>query len=265
MNATPFNMVSYVMSGSVQDRGVPVTYSGTYISTIGIDRDNTPFYAEGTARARVRLDSGKELDVARINQAAAGTDSQSLSLYSAYYTGGLSVKPSEALAVVADGKIVRVVSGAYFTPRTLAADQVALYARHPVSAGLLKSSTVAEILSFVGDRDCTGATFLQCGPVVVRGSKPYIDYRKYKDISRTSKLGSRAFLGMDAQRHLYFIVTPAHVRLQFGDVSLALSRLGLFTYVVTLDGGSSTILYYKGQYLVKGTRAVTNVLYVPSS
>jgi len=54
------------------------------------------------------------------------------------------------------------------------------------------------------------------------------------------------------------------VRLQFGDVSLALSRLGLFTNVVTLDGGSSTTLYYKGQYIIKGTRALTNVLCVPS-
>jgi exopolysaccharide biosynthesis protein len=69
---------------------------------------------------------------------------------------------------------------------------------------------------------------------------------------------------MDDQKHLYFIVTPAKVRLQFGDVSLALSRLGLFTNVVTLDGGSSTTLYYKGQYIIKGTRALTNVLCVPS-
>jgi exopolysaccharide biosynthesis protein len=98
----------------------------------------------------------------------------------------------------------------------------------------------------------------------VRGGKPYIDYRKYKDISRTAKLGSRAFVGMDDQKHLYFIVTPAYVRLQFGDVSLALSRLGLFTNVVTLDGGGSTTLYYKGQYIMKGIRALTNVLCVPS-
>jgi len=61
MNATPFNMTSYLMSGSVQDQGTPVSYSGTYISTIGIDRDNTPFYIEGTAHAVVRLDSGKNL------------------------------------------------------------------------------------------------------------------------------------------------------------------------------------------------------------
>jgi hypothetical protein len=265
MNATPFNMKSYVMSGSVQDQGAPVTYSGTYISTIGIDRNNTLFYVEGTVRAVVRLDSGKEIAVARINQGAAEPGSQSLSLYSNYYTGGLSIGPFEALAIVVDGRINRIVSGAYFTPKTLSAGQMALYARHPATVNLLRSSAGAEVRSFVGDRDCTGATFVQCGPVVVRAGKPYVDYRKYKDISRTSKLGARAFIGMDDQQYLYFIVTPARVRLQFGDVSLALSRLGLFTNVVTLDGGSSTILYCNGKYLVKGTRAVTNVLYVPST
>jgi len=265
MNATPFSLTSRIMSGSVQDQGTPVTYSGTYISTIGIGPDNTPFYVEGVARAVVRLDTGKEVAVARINQAAAESRSQSLSLYSNYYAGGLSIGSSEVLAVVADGKITRAVSGAYFTPRTLSSGQVALYARHPATVSLLRGSAGAQVRSFVGSRDCTGATFVQCGPVVVRAGKPYIDYRKYKDVSRTAKLGARAFVGIDDQQHLYFIVTPAHVRLQFGDVSLALSRLGLFTSVVTLDGGSSTTLYYDGQYLIKGTRAVTNVLYVPSA
>lgn len=264
MNATPFNMKSYIMSGSVQDQGTPVYYSGTYVSTIGIDADNTPFYVEGTARAVVRLDTGRELPVARINQSPAEPSSQSLSLYSNYFRGGLSVRATEVLVVLQKGKVLRFVSGGYFTPRTLAAGQIALYARNPAVAAALRGSAGAELRSYVGTRDCTGSTFVQCGPVVVRGGKPYVDYRKYKDISRTSKLGSRAFVGIDDQKHLYFIVTPAYVRLQFGDVSLALARLGLFTNVVTLDGGSSTTLYYKGQYIIKGTRALTNVLYIPS-
>ena len=265
MNATPFNLVSHIMSGSVQDQGTPVYYSGTYVSTIGIDADNTPFYVEGAAHAVVRLNTGKELPVVRINQSPAELSSQSLSLYSNYFRGGLSIPVNELRAVVEAGKIVRLVSSGYFTPRTLAAGQIALYARNPAVAAALRASAVAELRSYVGTRDCTGSTFVQCGPVVVRGGKPYIDYRKYKDISRTAKLGSRAFVGMDDQKHLYFIVTPAYVRLQFGDVSLALARLGLFTNVVTLDGGSSTTLYYKGQYIIKGTRALTNVLCVPST
>jgi len=265
MNATPFNMTSYIMSGSVQDQGMPVYYSGTYVSTIGIDADNTPFYVEGTAHVVVRLDTGKELPVTRINQSPAGPLSQSLSLYSNYFRGGLSVGATEALVVLQQGKVVRLMSGKYFTPRTLAAGQIALYARNPAIAAALRMSPGADLRSYVGTRDCTGSTFVQCGPVVVRGGKPYVDYRKYKDISRTAKLGSRAFIGMDDEKYLYFIVTPAKVRLQFGDVSLALSRLGLFTNVVTLDGGSSTTLYYKGQYIMKGTRALTNVLCVPST
>jgi hypothetical protein len=264
MNATPFNMKSYIMSGSVQDQGTPVYYSGTYVSTIGIDADNTPFYVEGTARAVMRLDTGKEFPVVRVNQSPAEPSSQSLSLYSNYFRGGLSVGATEVLAVLQQGKVVRLVSGGYFTPRTLAAGQIVLYARNPVVAAALRASSGADLRSYVGTRDCTGSTFVQCGPVVVRGGKPYIDYWTYKDISRTSKLGSRAFVGIDDQKHLYFIVTPAYVRLQFGDVSLALSRLGLFTNVVTLDGGSSTTLYYKGQYIMKGTRALTNVLCIPS-
>lgn len=265
MNATPFNMQSYIMSGSVQDQGIPVYYSGTYISTIGIDARNTPFYVEGTAHAVIRLDAGHDIPVSRINQSPAGCSSASLSLYSTYFSGGFAVGGAEALAVVQDARIVRLVSGAFFTPRTLGAGQIALYAQNPAVVSALRASTGAELHSYVGTRDCTGSTFVQCGPVVVRGGKPYVDYRTYKDISRTSKLGSRAFIGMDDQNHLYFIVTPAKVRLQFGDVSLALSRLGLFTNVVTLDGGSSTTLYYKGQYIIKGTRALTNVLCVPSS
>lgn len=265
MNATPFNLASNIMSGSVQDQGTPVYYSGTYVSTIGIDADNTPFYVEGTAHAVVLLDAGKELPVTRINQSPAVSSSESLSLYSNYFTGGFSVGATEALAVLQEGKIVRLMSGGYFTPRTLAAQQMALYARNPVVVAALRASARADVRSYVGTRDCTSSTFVQCGPVVVRAGKPYIDYRKYKDISRTAKLGSRAFIGMDDQKHLYFIVTPARVRLQFGDVSLALARLGLFTNVVTLDGGSSTTLYYKGQYIIKGTRALTNVLCVPST
>ncbi|MFZ2413375.1 MAG: stalk domain-containing protein, partial [Candidatus Cryosericum sp.] len=240
MNATPFNLVSNIMSGSVQDQGTPVYYSGTYISTIGIDADNTPFYVEGTARAVVRLDTGKELPVSRINQPPAEPSSQSVSLYSNYFRGGLSVAGTEALAVLQGGKVVRLMSGGYLTPRTLAAGQMAVYARNPGVVAALRASARADVRSYVGTRDCTGSTFVQCGPVVVRGGKPYIDYRKYKDVSRTSKLGSRAFVGMDDQKHLYFIVTPAHVRLQVGDVSLALARRGRFTNVVTLDGGRST-------------------------
>src|SRR5450756_1567300 len=90
MNATPFNMTSYIMSGSVQDQGTPVYYSGTYVSTIGIDADNTPFYVEGTAHVVVRLNTGKELPVTRINQSPAELSSQSLSLYSNYFRGGFS-------------------------------------------------------------------------------------------------------------------------------------------------------------------------------
>ncbi|MGB9666066.1 MAG: stalk domain-containing protein [Candidatus Cryosericum sp.] len=265
MNATPFNVSSYIMSGSVQDQGMPVYYSGTYISTIGIDPDNTPFYAEGTAHAVVKLDTERDVPVTRINQLPAEASSQSVALYSNYYNGGLSVAASEVLAVVQDGKILRRISAGYFTPRKLAAGQIALYARNSAIVAAMKASVGAELRSYVGTRDCTGSTFVQCGPVVVRAGKPCMDYRTYKDISRTSKLGSRAFIGIDEQKHLYFIVTPAKVRLQFGDVSLALSRLGLFTDVLTLDGGSSTTLYYKGQYIMKGTRALTNVLCVPSS
>lgn len=265
MNATPFNLQTHIMSGSVQDQGIPIYYSGTYVSTIGITPANVPFYAEGTAHAVVHLDSGKDLAVSRINQSPAEPGSQSLSLFTNYYNGGFSVGANELLVVVAGKHILSIMSGQYFTPRTLAAGQVALYARHPGTVTLMRAASGAEVRSFVGDRDCTGCTFLQCGPVVVRSGKPFIDYARYKDISRTSKLGSRAFLGMDDSGHLYFIVTPAKVRLQFGDVSVALARLGLFTNVVTLDGGTSTTLYYKGQYIIKGTRALTNVLSVPSS
>lgn len=264
MNATPFNMTSYIMSGSVQDRGVPVNYTGTYIATIGIDEANVPFYVEGMAHATVRIDSEKDIPVLRINQAAADVAASGCSLYSNYYRGGISVASSEILLVFQGTAVIRTVSGSYFTPRSLNNGQLAVYCRRPDLVTAVRAAASVTVHTFVGTRDCTGASFLQCGPVVVRGGKPYLDYRKYKDINRATKLGSRAFIGMDDQKHLFFIVTPAKVRLQFGDVSLALARLNLFTYVVTLDGGTSTTLYYKGQYIVKGGRALTNVLCVPS-
>ncbi len=84
MNATPFNLVSNIMSGSVQDQGTPVYYSGTYVSTIGIDADNTPFYVEGTARAVVRLDTGRNFRSPR--QSGSGrVFVASVSLYSNYF------------------------------------------------------------------------------------------------------------------------------------------------------------------------------------
>jgi len=264
MNATPFNMTSYIMSGSVQNQGIPVYYSGTYIATIGIDPDNTPFYAEGTARAVIRLGGGQEIPALRINQSAAGATAQGCSLYSNYYSGGIFVASSELLLVIQGSSIVRTLSGSSFVPSSMQSGQLAVYIRRPDLVTSARAAASVEMRTFVGSRDCTGATFLQCGPVVVRDSKPYLDYRKYKDIGRATKLGSRAFIGMDDQKHLFFIATPARVRLQFGDVSLALSRLGLFTNVVTLDGGTSTTLYYKGQYIIKGSRAITNVLCVPA-
>lgn len=101
---------------------------------------------------------------------------------------------------------------------------------------------------------------IAAGPTLVSGGRISLAPRSEKfrdpDLFRPA---SRSALGVTADNKLLLVSVPKAIHLR--DMAYIMKRLGARN-AVNLDGGSSTALYYRGLYLVRPERVMTNIFTV---
>ncbi len=254
INAGTFDLKTNTLTGDVVRNGIPLYIAQWgYTETMGVTKDNVPFFVDGVTRYSVILDNTK-IDISHTNR-------EDGIFFTNLYKKQISVSSDKELLVVENTYPVVAKTNCTFYPATLKDDQYAL---------LIPKSSIKEIPQKIkinieiNEKDFSGASFVKCGPLLLKDGKAYLDYLKYSNLNRTLKRGARTLLGSDDKDNIYFIFTPDPVRLSYGTLSVALERLHMFKDVISLDGGGSCLFYYKGHYIARPGRKIISVIAVPS-
>lgn len=269
INALPFDTTTHIMTGSLGgNRVFPQVKSG-FTETLGVDEYGTPFYAEGRLEVRLSL-TGAGQTTSMTTYSINGTSWGGFTVYTNWYPKAIWVGGSEQLIVVDRGHVIQRVSGATFQPRLMSAGQYAVHgyqasANHWTMDTIapLRSAETARLQIMLGDRDLAGGFFIQSAPVVLRTGQPVMGADRYADSFRMTKSGARSFLGIGGGRYMYLIASSTPMSLRTDNVGAALAQLKLFSDVISLDGGGSTTLYYKGSFLFTPGRQLVSCLVVP--
>lgn len=98
---------------------------------------------------------------------------------------------------------------------------------------------------------------LSTGPTLIRDGHihlyPYAEKFHDPDLFRPAR---RSALGVTQDGELLLVATRA--KIWFRDMAWIMKKLGA-VQAVSLDGGSSTALYYRGKYLIHPARVLTNI------
>ena len=254
INAGTFDLETNTLTGDVVRNGIPLYIAQWgYTETMGVTRDNVPFFADGVTNYSIMLDNTK-INISHTNR-------EDGILFTNSYKKQISVAPDKELLVIEDNHPVITKTNCTFYPATLKDDQYALLLPKP---SIKKIPQNVKIKIEINGKDFSGASFVKCGPLLLKNGKAYLDYLKYSNLNRTLKRGARTLLGSDDKGNIYFIFTPDPVRLSYGTLSLALERLHMFKDVISLDGGGSCLFYYKGHYIARPGRKIMSVIAIPS-
>jgi len=268
INALPFDTTTHVMTGSLGGEGIYPQVKAGYAETMGIDDHGIPFYAEG--RLEVRADV--TVDRKTISMTTYSINSTSwggFTVYTNWYPKAIWVGSNQQLIVVDRDHIVQRVCGATFQPRLMKPGQYALYGYQAAvnrwtidTITSLRNADSAHLHIFLGERDLSTGFFIQSAPVVLSAGQPVMGAKAYADSFRMAKSGPRSFLGIGGGRYLYFVSSSTSISLTTDNVGGALAQLKLFSDVISLDGGASTTLYYKGAYIYTPGRQLVTCLVV---
>ena len=264
VNGGTFDLKYFIPTGDIVREGIPrfIRQDGyEYRETMGVTASGTPFFADGVTRCSVVI-NGKALPLTSVNGMWHGT----VKLYTNWYKKALNVPEDSLLLVVSNGKVLEQKSGTAFYPSTMDDRTYALLIPKSVLSEEISNAQVnsVRIKIEINGKDYSGSSFIKCGPLLLKNGKAYLDYLRYAYLNRTLKRGARSVLAFDNSGSMYFIYTPTPVRLSYGDLSVALEKLGMLSYAISLDGGGSTLLYYKGQFISKSGRKIVSVIAVPS-
>lgn len=268
INALPFDTTTHITTGSLGGGGIYPQVKSGYVETMGIDDHGIPFYAQGRLEVRADVTAGQitSMTTYSINSASWG----GFTVYTNWYPKAIWVGSNEQLVVVDQGRIVQRVSGATFQPRLMKPGQYALHGYHAAvnhwttdTITPLRNADSAHLHIFLGERDVSTGFFIQSAPVVLRAGQPVMGADAYADSFRMTKSGARSFLGIGGGHYLYFISSPTPMSFRTDNVGGALAQLKLFSDVISLDGGGSTTLYYKGTYIYALGRQLVTCLVVP--
>jgi hypothetical protein len=269
VNGLPFDTTTHEMTGSLGGGGLYPQVKAGYVETIGVEAGGTPFYAEGRIEVTVDLatPTGKvSMTTYSINRMSWG----GFMVLTNWYSKAIWVGSGESLCVVDGGEVVQHVRAATFQPSLMKPGQVAIYAYQTAvnhwtqdTVTPVGQATAVRLHLHLGEHDLAGKFFVQSAPVVLQEGQPVNGADRYPDSFRMTKSGARSFLAIGGGRYLYFISTPTATSLRTDDVGKALASLKLFTHVLSLDGGGSTTLYYKGSYIYTPGRNLVTCLAVP--
>ena len=269
INALPFDTTTHSMTGSLGGGGIYPQVKVGYAETMGIDDHGIPFYAEG--RLEVRADVTVDRKTTSMKTYSVNSTSWGgFTVYTNWYPKTVWVGGNEQLIVVDQGRIVQRVRGVFFQPRLMKPGQYAIHGYQAAvnhwttdTITLLRNAESAHLHILLGERDLSTGFFIQSAPVVLRAGRPVMGANAYTDSFRMTKSGARSFLGIGGSRYLYFISSPTPMSFRTDNVGGALAQLKLFSDVISLDGGGSTTLYYKGAYIYTPGRQLVTCLVVP--
>ena len=272
VNGIPFDTTTFDVSGTIFGNSNGIIEAGTK-ETFIVDPYGNCVYDEGrievTANVTDDSDTIETLTTYSINVTSYG----GFTIYTNWYKDEIHVNYNEIFVVVnTDGQVISKFSGATFSPSyILKPGQYGIHA-YQFSTNHWTKDTIkifdnaveVNLKITINGRDITNSFFVQSAPLVVNNGVAFNGASRYPDSFRMTKSGARVFLGTDG-RYLYFIVTPAAISLRDDPVGNIILRLGYFKYVISLDGGGSTLLYYNGKYIyTPGRKLVTCVAVVNS-
>jgi len=183
------------------------------------------------------------------------------------------VNYNETFVVVnTDGQVINKFSGTTFSPsNVLKPGQYGIHAYQfstnhwtKDTIKIFDNASKVSIKITINGRDITNSFFVQSAPLVVNNGVAFNGAERYPDSFRMTKSGARVFIATDG-RYLYFIVTPTAISLRNDPVGNIILKLGYFKYVLSLDGGGSTLLYYNGKYIYTPGRKLVTCIAVVSS
>ncbi len=264
VNGGTFDLKYFIPTGDIVRDGIPrfVRQDGyEYRETMGVTARGTPFFADGITHYSIVI-NGKALPLTSVNGMWHGA----VKLYTNWYKKVLNVPEDSVLLVVSNGKVLEQKSGTAFYPSIMDDKTYALLIPKSVLSDAISNAQInsVRIKIEINGKDYSGSSFIKCGPLLLKNGKAYLDYLRYAYLNRTLKRGARSVLAFDNSGSMYFIYTPTPVRLSYGDLSVALEKLGMLSYAISLDGGGSTLLCYKGQFISKSIRKIVSVIAVPS-
>ncbi len=270
INGLPFDTSTHETTGSVGGGGSYPQVKAGYTETIGVDSQGIPFYDEGRLEVRVELCSISGAMTSMTTYSINSTSWGGFTVYTNWYPKAIWVGSGEALCVVDHGTVIQQVRGATFQPRLMRTGQFAVYGYQTAmnhwtedTVTPVKGAVTAQLHIDLGDRDLANTFFIQSAPLVVRAGRAVAGADRYPASFRMTKSGARSFLGIGGDRYLYFISTPTAVSLRTADIGVVLASLKMFSDVLSLDGGGSTTLYYKGSYIYTPGRKLVTCLAVP--
>ncbi len=260
INGGTFDLQTNTLTGDVVRNGVPqyIRYDGyEYTETMGLTKNNIPFFEDGAISYKTVI--GKTIfDLKSVNNLPEHPYNAKVKLFTNWYKKQITAKSGQKIVIVKGWKVVKIADSLY--PATLENSEWALIVDKHLQ---IKRGDTAKITITINGKDYSGSSFVRCGPLLIKNGEAYIDYAKYAYLSRTMKKGARSLLGIGKNGNFYFIYTPNPVRLNYGTLSVALKKCNLFNMVISLDGGGSTLFYYKGKYIARPGRSIVDIVAVP--
>ena len=265
VNGIPFNTDTFVVSGTIFGNGSGIIEAGT-IETIGIDAHGSLFYEEGRIELNAKVEMSDNTSEVLTTYSINNTTYGGFTVYTNWYNQDIDVWLSEIFIIIENGKVINKLSAKTVNPsKILKGKQFGIYAYHGVrdTVEIFSKATSVEIKLSINGRDITNSFFVQSCPVVIRDGMPFKGADRYPDSYRMTKSGARVFMAIDG-RYIYFIVTPTAMSLRGEPAGEIISKLGFFTYVVSLDGGGSTAFYYKDRFIYTPSRNLVTCIVVVS-
>ncbi len=272
VNGIPFDTTTFDVSGTIFSNSNGIIEAGTK-ETFIVDPYGNCVYEEGrievTSNVIEASDAIETLTTYSINTTSYG----GFTIYTNWYKDEIHVNYNEIFVVVnKDGQVINKFSGATFSPSyVLKTGQYGIHA-YQFSTNHWTKDTIkifdnaveVRIKITINGRDITNSFVVQSAPLVVNNGVAFNGAERYPDSFRMTKSGARVFIATDG-RYLYFIVTPTAISLRNDPVGNIILKLGYFKYVLSLDGGGSTLLYYNGKYIyTPGRKLVTCIAVVNS-
>jgi exopolysaccharide biosynthesis protein len=261
INSGTFDLKTNILTGDVVKNGIPqyIRYDGyEYTETIGVTENNIPFFENGKILYEVHIDN-TDFPLRSVNGFPAHPYNAKIKLFTNWYKSKITAKENEEIFIVKSSKVIKTVKELYTS--TLADREWALVID---SSSINKKPKVVRIQITINGKDYSGSSFIRCGPLLIKNGLAYIDYKKYSNLNRTLKKGARTLIGIGKNSEFYFIYTPDPVSLNYGTLSIALAKCKMFEYVISLDGGGSTLFYYKGKYIAKPGREIIDIIAIPT-
>ncbi|MGC8576201.1 MAG: stalk domain-containing protein [Caldisericum sp.] len=271
VNGLPFDTNTFDVSGSIFGNfngEIEAGASETFI----IDPNGNCFYEEG--RIEVNADTvdtngvRDTLTTYSVNSSSYG----GFTVYTNWYKDDINIGYGEVFVIINDGGEVvsKINSPTIINPsKVLKNGQFGVHAYQHSTAHWIKdtvsifsNATYVNLRIMINGRDITNSFFVQSCPVVVKDGRPFTGADRYPDSFRMTKYGARVFIATDGG-YVYFIVTPTAISLRNDPIGDIILKLGYFKYVLSLDGGGSTTLYYKDKFIyTPGRNLVTCVAVV---